>query len=924
MHDFYGKRNDERRNVLKRLLAFVMTLMVMIPYCQISAKDVYAALPKMIEISEGEYYGRQVLSGMENSENLLFVYDQLATGVANVSSSIVVFDANHHISGSEFQMVFEAYINDYPQHFWVMDGYSYQGYSSSFVTMVNPQYYFTASEVALLQGTFDNAVNEVINGIDMSMSEFERELLVHDRIAKRTEYVLNADNAHNAYGAFVEGKAVCEGYARAFQYALYKVGILSATVTGDAGGSHAWNLVRIDGDYYYTDLTWDDQNNATYHAYFNLPSSEISRDHNLDDELEYPYCTATKANYFKVVGGWLDSYTAVGVAEYLDSALVIDIYAADTSTNFKTWFSSNATSVLRAAGITSGYSYGMGSLGKEYKITVSNVTRATTAVTGINVTPTSYVFDAIGAQYQLSASVTPSDATFKNITYTSTNTDVAVVNKYTGVVTAVGSGTASIVATSEEGKSANCTIKVKAQHVCGADTLTKFVAKEATCQAEGNIEYYVCECGKYYADAKANNEITDKSSVVLKKIDHKYGDWQHDETGHWKECVYCGTKTVVTAHTGGTATTTSKAICDECGAEYGDYKIEYGKVIVKYGDTDGNIWKTTTQTGVVGQSYITEALDYEEYELATVSGITSGKYTKADIVVTYQYKKKTEPMTILVSASNATTNLTVGDKLSLTAVATGGSGNYTYSYLVQNKDTNEWYRFSTFKASNTLTWTASSVGNRVFFAEAKDSTGQVVRSKAFSISVSSNQALSITAKASQATVGVGTKVVISGTASGGSGKYTYSILVRNKSTNEWYRFSTFKNANSITWIASSVGLREFYVEVKDSTGKVVRSKAVTVNVTSGLLVEGKASSNITNTGAKVIIAGTASGGKGTYTYSFLVRNVATNQWYRFSDFKATNSIVWTATCAGNRELFVEAKDGTGEVVRSQAVLVTVK
>ena len=54
--------------------------------------------------------------------------------------------------------------------------------------------------------------------------------------------------------------------------------------------------------------------------------------------------------------------------------------------------------------------------------------------------------------------------------------------------------------------------------------------------------------------------------------------------------------------------------------------------------------------------------------------------------------------------------------------------------------------------------------------------------------------------------------------------------MHNKDTGDWYRFSDFKAANKLTWTAGSTGNREFFVEVKDGTGKVVRSSAVNITV----------------------------------------------------------------------------------------------
>ena len=188
--------------------------------------------------------------------------------------------------------------------------------------------------------------------------------------------------------------------------------------------------------------------------------------------------------------------------------------------------------------------------------------------------------------------------------------------------------------------------------------------------------------------------------------------------------------------------------------------------------------------------------------------------------------------TLSITAAGSVSSVTVGGKAIITGNASGGAGGYTYSYLIHNKDTNKWSRLtSSFVTNNTYTWTAGSQGNREFFVEVKDSTGKVVRSSAVPVSVNSAAPLKITAKSNISSIEAGNKVTLTGTASGGSGGYTYSYLIHNKDTNKWSRLtSSFVTSNTYTWTAGSQGNREFFVEVKDSTGKVVRSSAVAVNV----------------------------------------------------------------------------------------------
>ncbi len=122
----------------------------------------------------------------------------------------------------------------------------------------------------------------------------------------------------------------------------------------------------------------------------------------------------------------------------------------------------------------------------------------------------------------------------------------------------------------------DCDVKIADGTVIPAShKLNKIEAKEATHEADGNIEYYVCSvCGKLFRDAKATTEITLEDTVIAKG-EHDYGDsYKSDAESHWKECV-CGNATDKSAHTFGewsvikAATETEKGIkekvCSVCG-----------------------------------------------------------------------------------------------------------------------------------------------------------------------------------------------------------------------------------------------------------------------------------------------------------------------------------------------------------------------
>ena len=92
-------------------------------------------------------------------------------------------------------------------------------------------------------------------------------------------------------GGLVEGRAVCDGYAKSLMYCLNIVGISSQMVTGTAKGqSHAWNIVQLDNNYYHVDLTWADQDGNTVGVlpnYFNELDAYMIKTHNWDHS-KYP------------------------------------------------------------------------------------------------------------------------------------------------------------------------------------------------------------------------------------------------------------------------------------------------------------------------------------------------------------------------------------------------------------------------------------------------------------------------------------------------------------------------------------------------------------------------------------------------------------------------------------------------------------
>ena len=153
-----------------------------------------------------------------------------------------------------------------------------------------------------------------------------------------------------------------------------------------------------------------------------------------------------------------------------------------------------------------------------------------------------------------------------------------------------------------------------------AHTLTKTDAKAATCTEAGNAEYWTCSvCKKLFSDSEGKNEIT-AASVVIPATGHTpSAAWNYDGTYHWHVCTICSAELDKAEHSGGTATCSSKAVCDVCKAEYGTTTAH--TFISKHDDTQH--WKECSICGAIDSENPKTNHTFGEWETVTDSTCTA-------------------------------------------------------------------------------------------------------------------------------------------------------------------------------------------------------------------------------------------------------------------------------------------------------------
>lgn len=183
-----------------------------------------------------------------------------------------------NVTVSELKDAFAAVYNDHPELFWVDTAYSCKYKRDGQCAEIDLQFNYTADNLTAEKAAFNEKSREITVEAGKLENNYEKEKYVHDKLISQVEYVSYSKINQSAYSALVNGRTVCAGYARAFQYMMQQLKIPCFYCTGYAGESHAWNIVGLDDGYYNVDATWDDTGDGTY-DYFNKSDADFSWNH---------------------------------------------------------------------------------------------------------------------------------------------------------------------------------------------------------------------------------------------------------------------------------------------------------------------------------------------------------------------------------------------------------------------------------------------------------------------------------------------------------------------------------------------------------------------------------------------------------------------------------------------------------------------
>ena len=266
--------------MFKRILSFILILITLQSFVMISTSA-------ESNVNEEIKIGYCDFKGFETADNI-DVKTYIKNQLLNFKTSISI--EKYDISTQDIKSVYLSVLFTNPEIFQVATSFSYT-YSDKNVITVKPSYLCDVNKYKTFKNNFEQKTNEILSEITSDMSDYDKALVLHDKIINNCKYNKNnsKEYAYTAYGPLVLGEAVCQGYSLAYKYLLNKVGI-TAYICSSSAMNHAWNIIKVDNSYYHVDLTWDDALTSseyydngidilgsTKHQYFLLSDLKINK-----------------------------------------------------------------------------------------------------------------------------------------------------------------------------------------------------------------------------------------------------------------------------------------------------------------------------------------------------------------------------------------------------------------------------------------------------------------------------------------------------------------------------------------------------------------------------------------------------------------------------------------------------------------------
>lgn len=295
---------------MKKIIIFITCIFCLVG-CSSNTKPKEEA-PKAKKVAEKQeekqyqyYYSKLSKSDKKN-------YNLLYEGIKSSDKS-VQFDK---MTTEKIEELSSYVRSDHPELFWVEPEFTYMQLKEGKAMSVYPKYNMKKKQVKAMKKQLEEIRDGIIAGIQ-SEDEYTKVKMVYDYVTQNFEYIEGSVNNQNIMSALINKQTVCAGYAKTVQYLLLSMGMECTLIEGatiddpNAAIGHAWNMVKVNNDYYYLDATWGDMVNNIVHTcdgYFLMSDAEMLKAYIPD----YAYEATTTGNdtWYNREGTYLSSWNS--------------------------------------------------------------------------------------------------------------------------------------------------------------------------------------------------------------------------------------------------------------------------------------------------------------------------------------------------------------------------------------------------------------------------------------------------------------------------------------------------------------------------------------------------------------------------------------------------------------------------------------
>lgn len=229
-------------------------------------------------------------------------YYAIKEGLSNLQDSFAV----PMMSRKELSDIYFMIRMDWPEIFYSVT-FSYRHYTNSTVVEMIPQYLFSKDKIREHRQAMTSRINKLARQTE-ELDEKNKVLFIHDFLVKNVRYdKLKKEYSHEIIGALGNGVAVCEGIAKAVKVLCDRLNIWCIIALSEANPEkgikyrHAWNVVKLNGQFYHLDVTFDNtlsRDDIVRYDYVNLSDRQIFRDHE-PAIWKLPTCSDNDHFYYK-------------------------------------------------------------------------------------------------------------------------------------------------------------------------------------------------------------------------------------------------------------------------------------------------------------------------------------------------------------------------------------------------------------------------------------------------------------------------------------------------------------------------------------------------------------------------------------------------------------------------------------------------